>query len=116
MVFQNWWWSGSDRLVNEIESESAAQTTRKTIEIEAGSALDTGLGGGSCLCPPGPPGPRGKRGKVGGAGRVGAPGIPGQKGQAGFPVCFASMLSDNIVRQVFGRVPWGWMVHRDNQG
>ena len=46
LVFQNYWWSGSDRLVNEIESESAAQTTRKTIEIEAGSALDAGVGVG----------------------------------------------------------------------
>ena len=93
LVFQNWWWSGSDRLVNEIESESAAQTTRKTIEIEAGSALDTGVGVGvgvgSCLCPPGP---RGPREKVGGGGRVGAPGIPGKKGQAGFPVGYNDKL------------------------
>jgi len=80
---QNWWWSGSDRLVNEIQSESAAQTTRKTIEIEAGVPLEPVSG--SCLCPSGPPGPRGKRGKFGSVGRVGAPGIPGQKGQAGFP-------------------------------
>ena len=71
---QNWWWTGSDKLANEIESENAAQTTRKTIEIEAGPVLHSGAGD-SCLCPAGPPGPRGKRGKPGEEGRVGVPGI-----------------------------------------
>ena len=99
-ILQNWWWTGSDRLVNEIETENAAITTRKTIEIDAGVGppplLDPGPGSPSCMCPPGPPGPRGKKGKSGGDGRVGPPGMPGEKGQSGFPVRLISKKKEDI--------------------
>ena len=83
---QSWWWTGSDRLANQLQAEAA--TTRKTLEISTlgpGLGLDTG-GGPPCGCPPGPPGPRGRRGEGGAVGRAGPPGMPGAKGNAGFPV------------------------------
>ena len=95
---QSWWWTGSDRLANQIQLEQgsqAPQTTRKTIEIETGPlGLGSLLGqqppeSGGCLCPPGPPGPpgpRGRKGDEGAVGRVGPPGMPGAKGSGGFPV------------------------------
>ena len=101
-LLQSWWWTGSDRLANQIQLEQGPrepQTTRKTIEIETGplglgSLLgqqppDPGMSGSGCLCPPGPPGPpgpRGRKGEEGAVGRVGPPGIPGAKGTGGFPV------------------------------
>ena len=103
-IYQSWWWTGSDRLANQLQMEAgggtAAQTTRKTIEIETGPL---GLGSilnqqnsaeTSCMCPPGPPGPpgpRGKKGDEGSVGRVGPPGIPGIKGNAGFPVSLSEI-------------------------
>ena len=98
MYLQSWWWTGSDRLANQIQLEQgsqAPQTTRKTIEIETGPlGLGSLLGqqtqeSGGCLCPPGPPGPpgaRGRKGDEGEVGRVGPPGMPGAKGSGGFPV------------------------------
>lgn len=107
---QSWWWTGSDRLANQIQLEQGQepQTTRKTIEIETGplglgSLLgqqppDQGMSGG-CLCPPGPPGPpgpRGRKGDEGAVGRVGPPGMPGAKGSGGFPVSDIIMINRNI--------------------
>ena len=109
ILLQSWWWTGSDRLANQIQLEQGPgqepQTTRKTIEIETGPlGLGSLLGqqppdhqgmSGGCLCPPGPPGPpgpRGRKGDEGAVGRVGPPGMPGVKGSAGFPVSDNNLL------------------------